>query len=132
MQHFLLSYRDALAEICRAQMTNRKRLEVETTFRLNIKLKQGGSVITFFFPLPGFYMLWTLLALALSAALAGAQGGLAGVLNLLEGDEFVRGILEPAGLTLEELARPSVMESYRKLNAPPPVQGPAQPQPLSR
>ena len=110
-------------------MTNRKRLEVETTFRLNIKLKQGGSVITFFFPLPGFYMLWTLLALALSAALAGAQGG---VLNLLEGDEFVRGILEPAGLTLEELARPSVMESYRKLNAPPPVQGPAQPQPLSR
>ena len=54
------------------------------------------------------------------------------MLNLLEGDEFVRGILEPAGLTLEELARPSVMDSYRKLNAPPPVQGPAQPQPAGR
>ena len=45
------------------------------------------------------------------------------MLNLLEGDEFVRGFLEPAGLTLEELARPSVMESYRKLNAAPPMQG---------
>ena len=30
LQHFLLSYRDALAEICRAQMNRKKRLEVCT------------------------------------------------------------------------------------------------------
>ena len=77
-------------------------------------------------------MMCTLSNPALIVTLAGAQGGLAGVLNLLEGDEFVRGILEPAGLTLEELARPSVMESYKKLNTPPPVQGAAQPLPASR
>lgn len=50
-----------------------------------------------------------------------AQGGLAGVLSLLEGDEFVRGILEPAGLTMEELSRPSVLNSVRRLNVPPTV-----------
>ncbi len=48
-----------------------------------------------------------------------AQGGLAGVLSLLEGDEFVRGILEPAGLTMEDLARPSI-DAYRKVTVPPP------------
>ena len=51
------------------------------------------------------------------------QGGLAGVLALLEGDEFVRGILEPAGLTMDKLARPSVKASYRKLDVPPPSAG---------
>ena len=50
---------------------------------------------------------------------APAQGGLAGVLSLLEGDEFVRGILEPAGLTMEDLARPSI-DAYRKPSVPPP------------
>ena len=48
-----------------------------------------------------------------------SQGGLAGVLSLLEGDEFVRGILEPAGLTMDDLARPSI-DSCRKLSVPPP------------
>ena len=89
-------------------------------------------MVTMAFPFSVHCLMCMLLNPALIVTLAGAQGGLAGVLNLLEGDEFVRGILEPAGLTLEELARPSVMESYRKLNAPPPVQGPAQAQPLSR
>ncbi len=28
LQHFLLSYRDALAEICKAQINRKKRLEV--------------------------------------------------------------------------------------------------------
>jgi len=51
------------------------------------------------------------------------QGGLAGVLALLEGDEFVRGILEPAGLTMDVLARPSVIASYRKLDVPLPSAG---------
>lgn len=31
------------------------------------------------------------------------QGGLKGVMRLLEGDEFVRGILEPAGLALADV-----------------------------
>ena len=51
------------------------------------------------------------------------QGGLAGVLSLLEGDEFVRGILEPAGLTMDDLARPSIVESEKTLNVPPPTDG---------
>ena len=61
-----------------------------------------------------------------------AQGGLAGVLSLLEGDEFVRGILEPAGLTMEELSRPSVLNSVRRLNVPPPVDEIVPPRPKTR
>jgi hypothetical protein len=61
-----------------------------------------------------------------------AQGGLAGVLSLLEGDEFVRGILEPAGLTMEELSRPSVLNSVRRLNVPPTADEWLPPRPRSR
>ena len=61
-----------------------------------------------------------------------AQGGLAGVLSLLEGDEFVRGILEPAGLTMEELSRPSVLNSVRRLNVPPTVEQTLPPRPRTR
>ena len=59
----------------------------------------------------------------LSMTSTAAQGGLAGVLSLLEGDEFVRGILEPAGLTMDDLARPSIIQSYKKLNVPSPSDG---------
>ncbi|CAL8470482.1 g10024 [Coccomyxa elongata] len=73
--HYLLSYRDALAAICRAQMNRKKRL----------------------------------------------QGGLAGVMALLEGDEFVRGILEPAGLALSDV-RESQTASLRRLKIKPPAE----------
>lgn len=45
----------------------------------------------------------------------GKQGGLAGVMALLEGDEFVRGILEPAGLALSDV-RESQTASLRRLH----------------
>lgn len=45
----------------------------------------------------------------------GVQGGLRGVMRLLEGDEFVRGILEPAGLTLEDM-RHSQAASLRRIS----------------
>ena len=45
------------------------------------------------------------------------------MLSLLEGDEFVRGILEPAGLTMDDLARPSIAESSKQLRVPPPTDG---------
>ena len=49
------------------------------------------------------------------------QGGLAGVMRLLEGDEFVRGILEPAGLCLADVERTTrAGTSYRTLYAPAP------------
>ena len=54
------------------------------------------------------------------------------MLSLLEGDEFVRGILEPAGLTMEELSRPSVLNSVRRLNVPPPVDKKLPPRPRTR
>ncbi|KAK9907744.1 hypothetical protein WJX75_009081 [Coccomyxa subellipsoidea] len=46
------------------------------------------------------------------------QGGLAGVMALLEGDEFVRGILEPAGLTLSDVQE-SQTASLRRLSVQP-------------
>jgi hypothetical protein len=48
----------------------------------------------------------------------GMQGGLAGVMALLEGDEFVRGILEPAGLTLSDVQE-SQTASLRRLSVQP-------------
>ena len=45
------------------------------------------------------------------------------MLSLLEGDEFVRGILEPAGLTMDDLARPSIAASSKQLRVPPPTDG---------
>lgn len=46
------------------------------------------------------------------------------MLSLLEGDEFVRGILEPAGLTMEDLARPSIDPRQKISIPPPPTEGP--------
>ncbi|BDA50387.1 probable lipase at C-terminar half [Coccomyxa sp. Obi] len=43
------------------------------------------------------------------------QGGLAGVMVLLEGDEFVRGILEPAGLTLADVRNRHLISSKSPL-----------------
>ncbi len=47
------------------------------------------------------------------------QGGLAGVMVLLEGDEFVRGILEPAGLTLADVRNRNLISGKSPLQERP-------------
>ena len=49
-------------------------------------------------------------------------------MRLLEGDEFVRGILEPAGLCLADVERTRrAGTSYRTLSVPAPVPSPTTP-----
>ena len=92
-QHYMLAYRDSLAAVCAAQMKSLQVLLLFLALCMHDDLLAHCSCHVF-------------------------QGGL--MMRLLEGDEFVRGILEPAGLCLADVRRSRMAgsTSYRTLNAP--------------
>ena len=103
-------------------MNRKKRLEVEILLILANASRWNGPLTKaadMRIRAAGFRFQAVSIKAGMSMTLVPAQGGLAGVLSLLEGDEFVRGILEPAGLTMEDLARPSI-DAYRRPSVPPP------------